>query len=610
VKRLAKILLLVLAGFSSFPKTALAVLVDALDPTLQWKVAGIEFSGNERFSDDQLRTVMVTKERPWYFFWGERPPFDVVTFTTDLERLRRFYEAEGYYSATLSYDLDVDREQERIAVRIKVQEGAAVVIADVDVAVRTKAEQKPPPLPEELPVKRGSVFREEAYQQGEQALRTSLLNSGYAHVQTERKAEVNVDEQQARIHYEAEPGPVAFFGATAVKGNETVDPEIVLRELSYEPGERYSLAKVAESREKLLALDLFGTVRVGPAQTQGTPRVLPMEVEVAEKAHREIRLALGYSTEDQFRTQLEWRHLNWLGGARRLSAQVKYSSIAMAAAINFMQPHFLTPRSQGSMKLSHDQEKEETYVRNVSRLAPRIDHRFSPAWTAFLGYRVEYDKLNDIATATQAALGDIRREGIVSGPTAGVIWNTSDDPFNPKKGHVLSLTLDQAGAIWGGQYSFYKIATEAKKYIDIGWSTVFASRLKLGLADAIGSNKNFPLFERFFAGGEKSVRGYGRRRLGPLTAADDPLGGLSLVEGSLELRRPLWRELNGALFVDFGQVSTRSFDLPFGDLQFSSGFGLAYATPVGPVRLDVGFPFKPPRGDRPWQIHFSIGAYF
>jgi len=429
-------------------------------------------------------------------------------------------------------------------------------------------------------------------------------------VQTQRKAEVNVDAQTARIHYDAQPGPVTFFGETKVNGTETVESALVLRELTYEPGEMYSLAKVAESREKLLALDLFGTVRVGPGQLQGTPVILPMEVEVAEKPHREIRLGLGYSTEDQFRTQLEWRHLNWLGGGRRLSAQVKYSAITLAGAINFVQPHFLTPRTQGTMKFSHDQEKEETYLRNVTRFTPRVDHRFLATLTAFLGYRVEYDKLNDISTATRAALGDIRREGMVSGPTAGAVWNTSDDPFNPKKGQVITLTLDQAGAIWGGQFSFFKITAEAKKYIDVGWSTVFASRLKMGLADAIGSDKNLPLFERFFSGGEKSVRGYGRRRLGPLNAADEPLGGLSLVEGSLELRRPVWKELNGAVFLDFGQVSKRSFDLPLGNLRFSSGFGLAYSTPVGPVRLDIGFPFKPPRGDRAWQIHFSIGAYF
>jgi outer membrane protein assembly factor BamA len=288
----------------------------------------------------------------------------------------------------------------------------------------------------------------------------------------------------------------------------------------------------------------------------------------------------------------------------------KYSSIAAGGAVRFVQPHFFSRDTQGVIHLTHERETEDTYLRNVSRFLPRVDHRFSKTLTGYIGYRFEYNQLNDVDSDIPPALGEIRRKGFLSGPSAGLMWNTSDDPFYPKKGHILSLQLDQAGAIWGGQYSFFKLTAEAKKYIDIGWNTVFASRLKLGLADAIGTDKNFPLFERFYSGGEKSVRGYGRRRLGPLTAGDDPLGGLSLVEGSLELRRPVWRELNGAVFIDFGQVSRRSFDLPLGNLQFSGGFGLSYTTPVGPIRLDVGFPFKPPPGDSSWQIHFSIGAYF
>jgi outer membrane protein assembly complex protein YaeT len=419
-----------------------------------------------------------------------------------------------------------------------------------------------------------------------------------------------LDEHRVRVRYRVQPGPITIFGQTEIKGTDTVEPDLVSRELVYHAGETYSQSKVIETREKLLALDLFGAVRVAPAETPGTPTVVPMEVEVAEKSHREIKLGLGYSTEDQFRTQLEWRHLNWLGGGRRLSVLAKYSSIILTGEINFVQPYFLSPRTQGIVNFGYNQEKEETYVRNVGRFAPRIDHRFLSALTGFVGYRLEHNKLKDVAPTTELALGEIRRKGILSGPTIGLVWNTADDPFNPKKGEVLSLTIDQAGAIWGGEFSYYKMTAEAKKYIEIGWNTVFASRLKLGLGDAIGSDKNFPLFERFFAGGEKSVRGYGRRRLGPLGANDDPLGGLSLIEGSLELRHPIWKELNGAVFLDFGQVSKRSFDVPVGDLQFSAGFGVSYATPVGPLRLDVGFPFKPPRGDRSWQIHFSIGAYF
>jgi outer membrane protein assembly complex protein YaeT len=602
---------MVLAALSIFPQSVLAAAIADLDPARQWKVARIEFFGNEKFSGDELRDAMVTKQRPWFRFWDDLPEFDPVTFETDLERVRRYYESRGYYEAAVTYDLDVDAEHSAVAARISVREGEPVLIGAIDVQVALKTpDQKPPALPDELPVKRGEVFRESEYQQAEQVLRNSLLEAGYAHTQSERRAEVDLAEQRAHIRYGLQPGPITYFGETTIKGLDKVEPELIQREIRYETGEIYSLKKVTETRERLLALELFGTVRVAPAQTQGMPSTLPMEIEVAEKANREVRLALGYGTEDQFRTQLEWRHLNWLGGGRRLSVLAKYSSIKLSSAINLVQPHLFSRDTQGALQLSYDQEDEETYLRNVARFLPRLDHRFSPALTGFVGYRVEYDKLNDIAAATRAALGEIRREGVVSGPTVGLVWNTSDDPFNPKKGHVMSLTLDQAGAIWGGPFKFFKITGEAKKYIDIGWSTVFASRLKLGLADAIGSDKNFPLFERFFAGGEKSVRGYGRRRLGPLTASDDPLGGLSLVEGSLELRRPIWKELTGAVFLDFGQVSRKAYDLPIGDLQFSSGFGVSYSTPVGPLRFDVGFPFKPPRGDRPWQIHFSIGAYF
>lgn len=115
----------------------------------------------------------------------------------------------------------------------------------------------------------------------------------------------------------------------------------------------------------------------------------------------------------------------------------------------------------------------------------------------------------------------------------------------------------------------------------------------MGFVNAIGAEENLPLSERLYAGGEKSVRGYGRRKLGPRSAANDPIGGLSLFEGSLELRRPIWQALGGALFVDFGQVSRRAFDFPLTNVKFAAGFGLSYATPVGPVRVDIGFPFRP-----------------
>jgi outer membrane protein assembly factor BamA len=192
----------------------------------------------------------------------------------------------------------------------------------------------------------------------------------------------------------------------------------------------------------------------------------------------------------------------------------------------------------------------------------------------------------------------------------GLTWTTTDDPLNPKRGGVVTFSADEVGGPLGGDFNFFKLQGEAKKYQLITSQVVLATRLKLGFADPFDGSAEVPLFERFFAGGANSVRGYGRHRLGPISSADDPVGGRSLIEGSLELRRPLFANIGGALFMDFGQVSLKSFDVPIDDLQFAFGFGVSYTTPIGPLRLDLGFPLHPPHGDQPWQVHFSIGQFF
>ncbi len=118
-----------------------------------------------------------------------------------------------------------------------------------------------------------------------------------------------------------------------------------------------------------------------------------------------------------------------------------------------------------------------------------------------------------------------------------------------------------------------------------------------------------PLFERFYAGGSGSVRGYERRHVGPL-AGGDPIGGRTLVETSAELRRAIAGKLGGALFVDAGQVGLADDRLPVDDLAVGVGFGLRYGSPVGPIRVDLGFPLDRPRGDAPWQVHVSLGRAF
>jgi outer membrane protein assembly complex protein YaeT len=354
---------------------------------------------------------------------------------------------------------------------------------------------------------------------------------------------------------------------------------------------------------------LFSQILIEP-QPSPPDTVVPVKIRLEEKPPREIKVGLGYGTEEQLRGQVRWRNNNWLGGARRLEVGVKASFIARELDLHFLQPHFLSPENRFMVNLGPQQFDEPGYFLNATRLQPRLERKFSDRLTGFLGYRLEYDNVTDVPAASLRALGPFDKKGLLSGLSAGFLWNHANDPLNPTTGWVLSFAAEEVGGFLGGRFDFYKLQSEIKGYYPLAEKTVFASRLKIGFAEPLHGGEEVPIFERFYSGGSASVRGYGRSRLGPLSTSDDPLGGRSLIEGSFELRQQFTEKIGGALFVDFGQVSLRSFDVPVDDLRFSAGVGGRYTTPAGPVRLDLGFPFRPPNGDRAWQIHFSIGQSF
>ena len=583
--------------------------LEQLDPERAWRVESITLSGNEQFDTETLLAELQTTIRPWYMPWKKKPLFDPVTFERDLERVRHYYETQGYYQAQVTYELHTDETKGSVSLAVQIAENEPVTVGALSVDVKAKA-RTGVALPERFPLESGDLFTESAYVQTDQALRQVFLQHGHAWVEIERKAEVDLNTRQARVTYSISPGPPTIFGATDVAGTRQVDPHLVLRELTYASGEPFSLAAIEKSRQNLLNLDLFHSIHMEFQQEGEKPRQVPIRIRVAEKEPRSIRLGAGYSTDEEFIGRAAWQHRNWLGGGRRLSAELRLSAIQRSIGATFVQPYFLDHDTMLRSDIQQGQEDEDTYLLNYSRLRPRIERYFSPTFSGFIGYRVEFLKFNAVGSSTIRALEGLRREGLLSGPTLGLVWDTTEDPLNPTQGGMLSVVANQAGTVWGGDYQFFNLTAEAKHYQRLGWGVVLASRLKMGLSDFFGSPRNIPLSERFYTGGDGSVRGYGRRKLGALNAADDPLGGLSMIEGSVELRRPLWRELAGAVFLDFGQLSLESYDIPVDSLQFAPGFGLSYASGIGPLRFDVGFPIDPADDDEPWRVHFGIGQSF
>jgi len=607
VKQIFLALAVALVLFPVSAIRAVAMTADDLRIDTQWKLVRLIIKGNKALAESELTKTMQTKARPPYLFWREFPDFDPDAFKSDIERLQRLYHSRGYYHSKVTYDLETKGALVDAIVTIK--EGPQTSVSVVEVLVNGRPAD--PEVVAMVPLAKGSPFTEAAYQSGESAVRGYFLDRGHGRAKVERSAEVDTHLNLARIHYKAESGPLTFFGETTIVGSHDVEPYIVAREIAYKPGELFSPKKIADSRKKILGLSLFSAVDFTPDLDAKDQSVLPITVRVTEKPPHDIKLGGGYGTQDEFRVSAQWADHNFIGDAREITFMAQYSTIESAGEVKLLQRHFPSLDQDVLIDAKLNYETERPFDLAAVQVLPLLQEHFSSTLSGSAGFRTEWFKVTDVDPAAVREIGGVRSDGILLGPTAQVSWNTTENPLNPTQGAITTVNAEQAGSIWGGQANFYEFTGEVRKYTSIGWDTVFANRLKLGFADAIGpTSEGVPIFERFYSGGPGSVRGYGRWDIGPRSVDNVPLGGLSLLEGAFELRRPLFDGLAGALFVDFGDVSVRKFHPPVTDLKFGSGPALMYNTPVGPVRLDLGLPFQKPRRDQAWQIYFSIGQYF
>jgi len=604
--------LLALALAAGVPCSALAVQLEALDLSHGWKVGALELRGNHAVPAGELRKAMVTRARPWYAvweLWRPLPEFDPATFRTDLDHLRQLYRSRGYYEARVGHDLELPADGDRLRVVVYVDEGSPVRVESVTVGlggVQLPPEERHLVL-SRVPIQRGDVFTQDAYERTTTYLRTYYREHGFARVRVTRAAEVDVARHTASVVYDVDSGPPSVFGDVRISATRGVDRDVVRREVAFKPGEPFKQSLVERTRANLLALRLFRSVRIDEDRSHD-PRVR-VTIRVAEGTSHEVRLGVGYDTEEQIRGLASWRDYDFLGGARQLGFTARASLLRRTVAADFVQPHFPGSHDRIRVVLSDSQEDEDTYTNDRARLAPRIEWEALPNLTPYAFYRIEYDSLSTVKPAVKARFPAIAPANeLLSGLGFGVDWNSTDDLLDPARGWVMSGSIEPVGGLLGGEVEFLRLIAEGRWYQPLPRQFLGAFRLRIGAADPSGG-KDVPLFERFYAGGINSVRGYERRHVGPLVGGD-PIGGRTVVETSAELRHPVTEKIGAAVFVDGGQVSLRTFDFPFDRLRYGAGFGVRYRSPVGPLRLDLGFPVEPPPGDARWQVHVSIGQTF
>ena len=596
------------------------------------KIASLKFNGVQQVDKKALANALETKQGS-KLPWGKKRYFDRRAFDADLKRIEAFYRDRGFPDARItSFDVDLNDAQNEVKVVVNITEGDPLRVADIqvtgfDVLSAAKLDE----LKSTLPLKeKQPLDRQLAVATRERAINV-LKDNGYPYAKVAMRPE-DVGPKSQRIILEATPGPLAHFGVIDIRGERSVGENVVRRQLTFKMGDTFTRKEMRESQRKLYGMELFEFANIESLEDTGveSPEV-PVRVTVAEGKHQKVTTGIGYGSEEKARARLRWDHVNFFGGARHGGFEGRWSSLDRGVRMEYTEPYVFSPHfslrfegqawqaqepvfSQntlgGRLYLRH-QAKQETsfsvslineYTRDRITLAALQDLRFRNSLIA-LGL----DPRRDITQGTVGAIGfDVNR-------------NTTNNLLDARKGYMMTAHLEQAGRLMWGSYNYWAANGEARYYLPIGNAFVFAQKVNIGgVAPQNGEDANVPFHKRLFLGGATSVRGWGRYEVSPLSGSGLPIGGLSMLEGSSEIRMPLQGKLGAVGFFDYGNVWTDAWHFDVGDLRYAVGPGLRYLTPIGPARIDLGYQVNPidnllvngkPQARR-WRVHFSIGQAF
>ncbi len=440
-----------------------------------------------------------------------------------------------------------------------------------------------------------------------------VKDRGYALAAVARR-EVLIDHatQEAKVTFVVAPGPLTRMGQVRFSGTEKVDTTYLQRRVPYEEGDPYTPAKVNALRDRLTALGVFNSVRIKPATALTDKGELPIDVEVTDRVPRTFGFGASYETIRGFAVNGFWTHRNLFGQAEslKLSAEVNHigqgnvtQDLGYGFKIDFRKPDWWLKQQDATANAAAVNEVYDAYTKKAVTLGFGLDRIFDPHWRAKIGLGAE------VSQVTRYGIPGYYR---LIGMPMQVILNEADSDVEPTKGYRLTLNVTPYADFTNPSDPFVIARLTGTTYLNVSGDgrSVLAGRASFGSIPG-GTANNIPFDKLFYAGGGGSVRGFAYQTAGPRDAFNNPLGGASVVEGSVEFRQRIGKSFGAVAFVDAGSAYTDT--LPnFSQFapRIGTGAGVRYYTDFGPARLDVGIPLNKRDGDAPFGVYVSIGQAF
>ncbi|RJP74528.1 MAG: outer membrane protein assembly factor BamA [Candidatus Abyssobacteria bacterium SURF_17] len=598
------------ASYREISPTEVEVVYEILEGK-KARVREIIIEGNTALTDKAIRKGMQTKAR-FLWFGGF---FDEKIFKEDLDRIEDMYADHGYIDAQVT-DAQVEffAEGERVRLQIFVAEGDQYFIDSVAVDGNTVFDDTR--LLQIVKSETGTYYNRSQVEREALAIQDFYSDQGYILANVRPRPAIDRDAKEVQVTYQVSERDLIYVAKVDIEGNVKTKDAVIRRELTIVPGERFDGSKIRRSRQKLLNTQYFKDVYIDTEPTD-EQRYRNLIFEVEEQKTGTFNFGAGYSSNDALIGQIQITQNNFdlfnpptfTGAGQKFQVALRPGTILSEYQLSITEPYFMGyPFAAGFDLYFIDREYDDYDQQNVGA-GLRVGKRITDFSSLGLSYNFsEYDISNVDDDAPQT-IKDEEGTRTKSSMALNFTNDTRDSYLDPTAGHRYTSSLELAGGPLGAETDVVKLVGEARWYRPLGDKFVLLTRLEAGVAEEYGDSDFVPLFDRFFAGGSNSVRGYDYRDVGP-REDDDPIGGKTKFEGTLELSYPLIDIIKGYGFFDFGQVWREIDDFGQGKINTSVGLGVGLRTPIGPIRLDYGFPLNPNDDQGSGRIHFTTGLSF
>ncbi|KQM61533.1 MULTISPECIES: autotransporter assembly complex protein TamA [unclassified Sphingomonas] len=568
-----------------------------------YRITGIDSINNDLFRQrfNELSTLRAKEGEPSNAAQIDRRAREDARLLDDLLR------NEGYFDARIT--TSVRPEGDRLIVYLEVEPGQLYRFAQVRTPGIAAAGDKAPDLRDAFGLKPETPVQGDTVVAAQEKLETTIGREGFPFAKV-GEPQITVDHatRTATIEVDVQPGGERRFGTIVARANRIFDGDHAQDIARFKPGDTYDSALVDDLRRAIVQTSLVSQVRLTPVEGQA-PGTVDLDLAMEPAPPRTIAGEIGYGTGEGARVEASWTHRNLFPPEGALTLRGVLGTLEQVAAVTYRRNNFHGRDRVLTAQIAATHLVRNAFEANTVSLSAGLERQtnifFQKTWTWALGGELVATDERDVIVAT----GEPRRRTYFIGALPSSLnYDGSDDLLNPTRGFRLGGRISPELSLQGDVFGYTRAQIDASVYRPVTGRVVLAARTRIGSIlgaprDAVAPSR------RFYAGGGASVRGYGFQDIGPRDPNNDPIGGRSLAEFSLEARVKAFGNFGVVPFLDAGNIYTST--LPrFSGMRYGAGIGVRYYSNFGPIRVDVGTPINPQRGDPRVAVYVSLGQAF